>query len=170
MSKINIQIYRSPVGELILGSYDNRLCLCDWRYRHKRNSIDARIQKGLGVEYQKKSDRLVRQAIDQLEEYFSHSRKQFDIPLLMVGTEFQKAVWNGLLDIPYGHTSSYAQLAERIDRKQSVRAVAGANGANALSLFIPCHRIIGRQGDLVGYAGGLQAKQKLLDLESDLFN
>lgn len=170
MNKINVHIYQTPVGELILGSYDNRLCLCDWRYRQRRKTIDARIQKGLGAEYQNQSDSLIEQAIDQLEDYFSHRRKQFDIPLLMVGTAFQKVVWRGLLEIPFGQTSSYTQLSERIARKQSVRAVAGANGANALSLFIPCHRIIGRHGDLVGYAGGLQAKQRLLELEHDLFD
>ena len=170
MRSITIDIYPSPVGELILGSYQGCLCLCDWRYRKRREAIDQRIQRGLGAEYVHASDRVLQQGCRQLSEYFLHQRQHFDIPLLMVGTEFQKSVWTALQAIRFGQTLSYQQLAERVERKQAVRAVASANGANALSLFIPCHRVLGQKGDLVGYAGGLLAKQKLLALEQDLFH
>jgi len=169
VKQINIEHYKSPYGELILGSFDGKLCLCDWRYRKMRNAIDNRIKKGLKAEYLKHSDVVLEEARLQLEEYFSYKRKTFNIPLLMQGTEFQIKVWNGLIKIPYGETSSYLGLAKNIANSKSVRAVANANGANAISIFIPCHRIIGSNGKLVGYAGGLKAKAKLLNLEHDLF-
>ena len=105
----------------------------------------------------------------QLKEYFNFTRKVFDIPLLLIGTDFQKKVWQGLIDTPFGTTCSYLELAKRIGNEKAVRAVATANGANAISIIVPCHRIIGSKGDLVGYAGGLPAKKKLLEIESNLF-
>jgi len=170
MTHINTQYFDTPYGELILGSYNKQLCLCDWRYRDKRGSIDSRLQNGLNAEFTEKNDAVLNKTKKQLNEYFNHERKIFDIPLLMVGTAFQKKVWNGLLKIPFGKTSSYLQLAENIGEKNAVRAVASANGANAISIIIPCHRIIGSNGKLVGYAGGLKTKADLLGLEFDLFN
>ena len=108
---------------------------------------------------------MIEDAKQQLDAYFSGERKVFDIPLLMVGTDFQKSVWHALLEIPYGETASYLEQAKHIGRGKAVRAVASANGANAISIFIPCHRIIGSNGTLTGYAGGLETKQKLLELE-----
>jgi len=170
MEKLYYQYFKSSFGELILGSYDGKLCICDWRYRRIRNRIDNRIRNGLNVEFLEKSDQVIEQTIHQLDEYFNYKRKSFSIPLLMVGTEFQKAVWNGLIKIPFGETLSYIQLAENIACRNSVRAVATANGANAISIFIPCHRVIGSNGKLVGYAGGIETKKKLLKIENDLFN
>jgi methylated-DNA-[protein]-cysteine S-methyltransferase len=109
------------------------------------------------------------EAQKQLEAYFNMQRKSFDIPLLMLETDFQKSVWEALVQIPFGKTASYLELAKTIDNEKAVRAVASANGANAISIMIPCHRIIGNDGALVGYAGGLPAKKKLLDLEKNLF-
>jgi len=166
MNDICIQTYKSPVGEILLGSYDGRLCLADWKYRKMRGSIDKRIQKGLSCEYVEVSSPVIETTILQLNEYFEGTRKTFDIPLLMVGTDFQKSVWHGLIAIPYAKTASYLQLSKNIGNEKAVRAVASANGANAISILIPCHRIIGSNGDLVGYAGGLPAKKKLLELES----
>jgi len=103
----------------------------------------------------------------QLEEYFFSRRKTFDIPILLTGTDFQKRVWDELCTIGYGLTASYQQVAEKIGNKKAVRAVANANGANGLSILVPCHRIIGSTGNLVGYAGGLAAKEKLLMLEQN---
>ena len=108
--------------------------------------------------------------IVQLKEYFDGKRKTFDIPLLTIGTDFQKSVWDGLIKIPYGTKASYLELSKNIGNEKAVRAVASANGANAIGILIPCHRIIGSNGDLVGYAGGLPAKKKLLELESNLFS
>lgn len=133
-----------------------------------RESIDARLQKGLKAEYIQEYTPILEEAVKQLDEYFNRERKTFDVPLLMVGTDFQKQVWQGLIDIPHGTTCSYLELSKRIGNEKAVRAVASANGANAISIMIPCHRIIGSDGSLVGYAGGLPAKKKLLQLEQAL--
>ena len=169
MYKISIQYYKSPVGEILLGSYAGKLCLADWKYRKMRTTIDSRIQKGLKAEYIVQSTEVIEETIKQMKEYFAHERKDFNIPLLMVGTEFQQSVWEGLVKIPYGTTASYLELSRNIGNEKAVRAVASANGANAISILIPCHRIIGSNGDLVGYAGGLPVKKKLLELENNLF-
>jgi len=109
----------------------------------------------------------------QLKEYFSGERKQFDLALEIEGTEFQKRVWNELLTIPYGRTISYKDLAVRLGDEKVIRAAASANGANPLPIVIPCHRVIGSDGSLIGYGGGLEIKEKLLILEGsrqkDLF-
>ena len=139
------------------------------KYRRMRTTIDKRIQKGLNAEYIEESSVVIEETIKQLQEYFASERKAFDIPLFTVGTEFQKSVWEGLLKIPYGATASYLELSKNIGNEKAVRAVASANGANAIGIIIPCHRIIGSNGDLVGYAGGLPAKKKLLELENNLF-
>ncbi|MCW8932328.1 MAG: methylated-DNA--[protein]-cysteine S-methyltransferase [Gammaproteobacteria bacterium] len=170
MKQIKFQYFKTSYGELILGTFDNKLCLCDWRYRKMRDTIDNRIVNGLNAKFIEKNNNVIEKTRYQLDEYFNHKRKVFSIPLLMVGTEFQKKVWDGLIKIPFGETSSYLELAENIANKNSVRAVASANGANAISILIPCHRIIGSDGSLAGYAGGLKTKEKLLNLENDLFN
>ena len=109
----------------------------------------------------------------QLKEYFSRERKEFDLQLEIIGTDFQRKVWNKLQKIPYGETISYGELANRMGNKNLMRAVAAANGANPLPIIIPCHRVIGVDGSLTGYGGGLDVKQKLLELEGswslDLF-
>jgi len=170
MNKINVQTHKSPVGDLLLGSCEGKLCLLDFKYRRMRTTIDKRLRKGLNSEYVEESSEVIEQTIEQLEEYFAGERKVFDIPLHTIGTDFQKSVWQGLMQIPYGTTASYLELSKRIGNEKAVRAVASANGANAIGILIPCHRIIGSNGDLVGYAGGLPAKKKLLELESNLFS
>jgi len=170
MPHISIQYYKSPIGELLLGSYDGKLCLADMKYRKMRTTIDARIQQGLKAKYAEEGSEVTAETIKQMEEYFTGERRDFDVPLLMVGTDFQKSVWRGLMRIPYGATASYLELARNIGNEKAVRAVASANGANAIAILIPCHRIIGSKGELVGYAGGLPAKKKLLELENNLFS
>lgn len=165
---IQIQYYQSPCGELILGSYKGKLCLCDWQNEERRRLIDERIQKGLQAQYIEKESETIANAITQLDEYFNHERKAFDIPLLFIGTDFQKSVWDELLNIPYGTTVSYAGLSERLGNPKAIRAVAAANGANAISIIVPCHRVIGSNQKLTGYAGGLPAKKLLLELESPM--
>ncbi len=162
---IFIQYYKSPVGEIILGSYDNKLCLADWRYRKMRNTIDKRIKSILKSDFTEGSSTVIEQTKIQLEEYFKQERKEFEINLLFVGTEFQKSVWEKLMEIPYGKTASYLQLSNNLNNTKAIRAVASANGANSISIIVPCHRIIGSNGKLVGYAGGLSTKKKLLQLE-----
>ncbi len=114
------------------------------------------------------SDKKLLETFSQLEEYFNKKRKEFSIPLNPDGTEFQKKVWNELLKVPYGKTISYEQLAERVGNLKSIRAVGKANGANPIPVIIPCHRVIGKNGSLVGYSAGLEIKKKLLNLEKGL--
>lgn len=163
---IQIQHYQSPCGELLLGSYEGKLCLCDWPRGQRREAIDKRIQKSFNAQYAEGESEIISMAITQLGEYFDQKRTVFDIPLLFVGTDFQKRVWNELLNIPYGSTLSYAELTGRLGDPKAIRAVAAANGANAISIFAPCHRIIGSNHKLIGYAGGLPAKKHLLELEA----
>lgn len=165
MNKIIIEYFKTPAGELILGAYHERLCLCDWRYRKMRAIIDKRIWEGLEASYEDGESIITQNAKRQLEEYFSGDRIYFDVPLLMVGTSFQKTVWNELMKIPFGKTESYLGLSRKIGNEKAIRSVAAANGANAISIIVPCHRIIGSDGKLTGYGGGLQAKRKLLQLE-----
>lgn len=164
--KINVQEFKTPVGILLIGSYQNKLCLCDWLYRKMRLQIDNRIQQYLNAEYNFISDATIENTQIQLTEYFTQKRTEFQLPILFIGTDFQKIIWEELIKIPFGKTATYLELAKKIDNKKAVRAVAAANGANAISIIVPCHRIIGTNGKLVGYAGGLKAKQKLLEIEN----
>lgn len=110
---------------------------------------------------------VVRDAMRQLEAYFAGERMQFDVPLAAKGTVFQRLVWNRLLEIPYGETCSYGELARGIGKPAAVRAVGAANGRNPIGIIVPCHRVIGSSGKLVGYGGGLPMKRLLLDLEAE---
>lgn len=167
---INTSYFTTPFGELILGEYKNQLCFCDWRYRKMRDQVDSRIQKYLKTQYIEFESPLLLETKKQLGEYFSGDRNTFSIPLLLIGTEFQQTVWNQLLQIPYGETESYLGLSRKLKNEKAIRAVASANGANAISIIIPCHRIIGSNGELTGYAGGLDAKRSLLTLEKAIEN
>lgn len=162
---IQLQTYSSPCGELLLGSYKDRLCLCDWREgrRHPRNL--ARIQRYLKANLVEKPSGITLAARGQLDEYFARQRQVLDLPILLAGTDFQKKVWQQLQKIPYGKTVSYREEAALIGMPEAVRAVANANGANALSIIVPCHRVIGANGHPTGYGGGMEAKKFLLALE-----
>ncbi|MGL6072335.1 methylated-DNA--[protein]-cysteine S-methyltransferase [Craterilacuibacter sp.] len=166
MHTIDIDYFNTPCGELVLGVWQDRLCLCDWRYRKMRARIDMRIASHLKASYREAASALAGEAKAQLAAYFSGTRQSFDLPLLMAGSDFQRRVWDALLNLPYGARDSYLGLAKRLGQPEAVRAVAAANGANALAIIVPCHRIIGSHGELTGYAGGLPAKSKLLELES----
>jgi len=163
---IKIQYFKTPFGELILGDYNHQLCLCDWRYRKMRTAIDNRIKSGINAEVFEESSKLIQLTITQLNEYFSNKRTVFELPLLLIGTDFQKNVWNELLKIDFGKTETYLGLSKKLNNVKAIRAVASANGANAISIIIPCHRVIGSSGELIGYAGGLETKKKLLQLEN----
>lgn len=134
-----------------------------------RDTIDSRIKKYFQTEYTIESSPITHMAIKQIDEYLGFKRKDFDIPLLFAGTDFQKKVWKNLMEIPFGSVTTYMKQAIKLGDKNMVRAVANANGANAIAIIVPCHRVIGSNGKLVGYAGGLNAKQKLLEIEQDLF-
>ncbi len=170
MHTILISPYSSPCGTLILGSFENRLCLCDWQVERHREQIDKRLNRYLQADIVPGISQVIEQTATQLDEYFAGVRHGFDVPLLLVGTEFQKTVWNELLHIPFGTTISYADLAQRISIPTAVRAVANANRANALSVIVPCHRVIGRDGALTGYGGGVEVKKWLLEHEHHLLH
>jgi len=164
-SKISISYLNTPFGELILGDFESTLCLCDWRYRKMRSSIDERIKVGLKANFTEENTAILNLAKQQIDEYLSKEREKFDLPFILIGTDFQKNVWDALCQIPYGQTDSYLGLSQKLGNEKAIRAIASANGANALSLIIPCHRIIGSDKSLVGYAGGINTKKKLLTME-----
>ena len=118
----------------------------------------------------KKETPLIKKAAQQIKEYFDGKRKKFSLPIAMHGTEFQMDVWEALQKIPYGETRSYKEIAELINRPKAVRAVGMANNRNPISIIVPCHRVIGHDGKLVGYGGGLPLKQYLLELEKKILN
>lgn len=165
-SIIHIVSYNSPCGELELGSIDEKLCMCDWVTEKHHKSIMTRLRYNLNADIEYSECQCLYNASHCLDEYFKGQRTTFDIPLLFIGTEFQKMVWEKLLDIPYGSIESYGALAKRINHPKAVRAVANANGANAISIFVPCHRVIGSNGSPTGYGGGIPAKLFLLNLET----
>jgi methylated-DNA-[protein]-cysteine S-methyltransferase len=134
-----------------------------------RKTIDHRLQSGFDGVYVEQDDEVLKQTRKQLAEYFDNTRQKFDVPIITTGTPFQKEVWRVLCQVPYGETATYGQLAKDIGNPKAVRAVASANGANSIGIIIPCHRIIGSNGELVGYAGGLALKKRLLKLENNLF-
>lgn len=162
---IKVKRYESPCGVLLLGAYDGKLCLCDWQVEKHRDHVDRRLKRMLRAEFQEGTDEVIEEAARQLDEYFAGRRREFSVEVLPVGTDFQQAVWRELQQIPFGEVISYGEMARRIHAPKAVRAVANANGANAISIFLPCHRVIGSDRSLTGYGGGLAAKQMLLELE-----
>jgi methylated-DNA-[protein]-cysteine S-methyltransferase len=165
MNQINIQLHKTEIGEVILGSFRGKLCLLDFVKGKTRGIIEDRIRQVLNAELVEQDDEILEKTRTQLDEYFKGRRREFDIPVLMVGTDFQKSVWNALMKVPYGATSTYSQLAKDVGNERAVRAVGNANAANPISIIVPCHRIIGSGGELVGYGGGLSVKRRLLELE-----
>lgn len=141
----------SPIGRLKLTSNDRAMIA---------------IEHDASGEASESPPVVLLQCIQQLQQYFAGKRQSFDVPLEFVGTSFQQQVWRALQSIPYGETLSYKQIAEMIDNPKAVRAVGNANNKNKLPILIPCHRVIGANGSLVGYALGLEHKQYLLALES----
>lgn len=168
MSVIIIREYDSPIGTLRLGDFHNRLCLCDWKYskRHTRNC--QRLLQATASLFLEGDSPLLNETIRQLDKYFSHDLLAFDLPLSPAGTDFQKKIWNSLMAIPYNKTTTYCAVARVIGRPLSNMAVANAIASNPISIIIPCHRVIGADGTLTGYAGGLNAKQALLNLEAGI--
>ena len=151
----NICQMESPIGSIFI-------------YENGNSITKITLQKPEYISHIKKTV-LLEEAVKQLSEYFSGIRKIFSLPLLPSGTDFQKKVWNSLIAIPYGQTRTYGQIANQIGLSKAFRAVGMANHNNPIMIIIPCHRVIGANGKLVGYAGGLEIKKKLLQLEGALF-
>lgn len=163
---VRVQYYDSPCGEMVLASVGEALCLCDWNGMPCACRNKRRLARRLNAEFLVDTSAVLEQAKKQLEDYFACRRKAFDIPLRLVGTDFQQQVWEALLGIPYGETVSYKDIALRVGNPEGVRAVAQAVGANGIAIFIPCHRVVGSNHSLTGFAGGLEAKRMLLEIEN----
>jgi methylated-DNA-[protein]-cysteine S-methyltransferase len=144
----------SPIGRLLLTSDETALTGLYMEPSRKAQSTDGWVEDGTAAP--------LAAALRQLSEYFAGTRRMFDLPLRLQGTAFQQRVWRELTEIPYGETWSYGQLAERIGNPSASRAVGLANGRNPISILVPCHRVIGADGSLTGYGGGLERKQWLL--------
>lgn len=157
--------HTTPVGEIVIAATDEALVLCDWKCNRHRLNSQKRIEEYFGEKFREEKNETIEKTIVQLKEYFEKKRKEFDIPLLLIGTEFQKRIWKLLMGIEYGETIDYSTLAERYGDKKAVRGVAQAVGKNPISIIVPCHRIIGKNGTLTGYAGGVETKNKLLNIE-----
>ena len=149
---------QTPIGELLLGGDEDALSLVSFPQGSMRRDPEP------DWIYNEKPFVTARQ---QLSEYFAGERRDFDLPLRLNGTEFQLSVLDALQKIPYGETTSYAAIAERIGRPKAVRAVGAANGRNPIPIIVPCHRVIGSHGELTGFGGGLDTKEALLRLEAE---
>jgi methylated-DNA-[protein]-cysteine S-methyltransferase len=155
------KIIDTPVGRLKLTASDNGLVAILWE-----NDNPRRVRLGELAEDEKHP--ILLETERQLGEYFKGKRKSFSLPLDIRGTQFQKNVWEALLAIPFGETRSYGQLAKQLGNPKATRAVGAANGRNPISIIVPCHRVIGSSGKLTGFAGGLDRKALLLDLERNI--
>ena len=157
MSRIYYTTMESPVGTLRLVAEELGLRMVWFVRGRKEEKPDAEWKEDAAF---------FADVMRQLNAYFAGELREFEIPLLMLGTEFQKRVWKTLQTIPYGETMSYGELAKKIGDPKAVRAVGAANGQNPIPIIVPCHRVIGSDGSLTGFGGGLENKKKLLELES----
>lgn len=155
----------TPLGPMLAGATDEGICLLEFTDRRMLETQLERLRKRLKAETLPGDSPFFAQLDEQLQEYFSGKRKDFDVPLVTPGTDFQQQVWRALRQIPFGKTRSYAEQAEFIGKPKAVRAVAKANGDNRIAIIIPCHRVIGADGKLTGYGGGLWRKERLLAIE-----
>jgi AraC family transcriptional regulator of adaptative response/methylated-DNA-[protein]-cysteine methyltransferase len=155
----------TELGIMVAGATDEGVCLLEFSDRRMLNTEYKDLTKLLNTNIKEGENKHLSNLRSQLKEYFDGSRKEFSVPLVTPGSEFQKAVWKELMNISYGSTRSYQEQAFALNRPDSIRAVANANGMNRISIIIPCHRVIGSDGKLTGYGGGLKRKKWLLDHE-----
>lgn len=162
---MDITRIETPVGTMFIGAVEEGVCLLEYTDRRMLETELKQLAALLNAVITPGENKHFSIVRTQLEEYFAGNRKEFSIPLHTPGTDFQKAVWQELQTIPYGSTRSYKQQAEALGKPEAIRAIAHANGMNRISIVIPCHRVIGSDGKLVGYGGGLWRKEKLLQFE-----
>jgi len=155
----------TPIGVMVASATDTHLLLLEFSNRRLLGAQLARVSRAMACEFEPGDTPVIEAVRTQLDEYFRGERREFTIPLHTPGTPFQNRVWAELQRIPIGTTTSYGALARVIGQPTAVRAVARANGDNRIAIIIPCHRVIGSDGSLTGYGGGLSRKQQLLDLE-----
>lgn len=165
METIITRLYASPCGRLLLGCAGERLCMCDWYLAERIERTRRRLQRFGLVRHVRGTSPVIEEAMRQLDAFFRGERRKPDVPLRLLGTDFQLRVWEELLRIPYGSTLTYGDIARRMGMSRGAQAVGAAVGANALAVFVPCHRVVGCDGSLTGFAGGLEAKSCLLRLE-----
>jgi methylated-DNA-[protein]-cysteine S-methyltransferase len=158
MDESNYAVYKSPIGNIMLTEKDGKLSGLEFM-SDALNVIEVENFNNAKI------SEFLKNCIFQLNEYFERKRNNFDITLYIEGTEFQKNVWNELANIPYANTSSYKDIAIAVGNHKAVRAVGGANNKNKIAIIIPCHRVIGASGKMVGYAGGIWRKEWLLEHE-----
>lgn len=165
MVPIYLNKISTPLGPMLAGATDQNLCLLEFTDRTLLEKQLQRLQSYYNGSFVSDSNEITEQTEVELKEYFSGVRKEFTIPLDVWGSEFQIKIWNELLEIPYGSTRSYKEQALVLGNLKAIRAVATANGNNRIAIIIPCHRVIGSDGSLTGYSGGLWRKRFLLNLE-----
>lgn len=165
---ITITRMETPLGPMLAGATQEGICLLEFTDRRMLETQLERLKKLLKAELLPGENPHFAELVRQLRAYFAGRIKTFNLPLVLPGTDFQRQVWQALRAIPYGETRSYRQQAEAIGKPAAVRAVARANGDNRIAIIIPCHRVIGADGKLTGYGGGLWRKQRLLELERDV--
>lgn len=158
----------TPLGEMIACATDKGICLLEFNDRKKLEDQFKKLSKDLNASITEEENIHFDLLKKELEAYFNGKLEKFTTPLDIIGTEFQKKVWQVLLTIPYGKTVSYLQQSESMGNPLSIRAVANANGMNKIAIIVPCHRVIGSNGKLTGYAGGLERKRFLLNLEKGI--
>jgi len=157
----------TPIGTMVATATETHLLLLEFSHRRMLDTQLERVRRALDCEFEQGESPVFATVRRQLAEYFAGGRREFDVPMLVPGTPFQERVWSELLRIPAGTTTSYSRLAQAIGQPTAVRAVARANGDNRIAILIPCHRVIGSDGQLVGYGGGLWRKRRLLQLEGN---
>ena len=162
---VNITRITTPLGPMIAGATDRALCLLEFADRRMLELQIRRVRKHFDALFIPSSNPILEQVSRELEAYFSGKLKRFTVPIEVPGSPFQKSVWDCLLEIPSGQTRSYRDIAVELRSPKSVRAVARANGDNRIAIIIPCHRVIGSDGNLTGYGGGLWRKRRLLEIE-----
>jgi AraC family transcriptional regulator of adaptative response/methylated-DNA-[protein]-cysteine methyltransferase len=155
----------TPLGPMVAGATKDGLCLLEFTDRRMLETQLAVVKKRFGCPVLPGENSQLSQLKTELAGYFAGERREFTVPLVYPGTPFEEAVWKALLEIPYGETTSYEDLARRVGKPGACRAVGSANGRNRIAIVIPCHRVVNKSGELGGYGGGKWRKQKLLELE-----
>jgi AraC family transcriptional regulator of adaptative response/methylated-DNA-[protein]-cysteine methyltransferase len=162
---VTITKIETELGIMVAGAVDEGICLLEFSDRKMLNTEYRILERYLQTSIEDGEHIHFKYLITQLKEYFEGFRKEFTLPLVTPGTDFQQAVWRELMKIPYGSTRTYQEQSDQLGKPESIRAVANANGMNRIAIIIPCHRVIGSNGKLTGYGGGLKRKKWLLDHE-----
>lgn len=168
MKQIFIQSLSTPIGDMVAGAMDEGICLLEFHDRRMLPTQIERIKTLFSAELTEDTHPLLPALQEKLNEYFSQKRETFDIPIIYPGSAFQVKVWESLMKIPYGKARSYQFQSELLGNPKAIRAMAKANGDNRLAILIPCHRIIGSNGDMIGYGGKIWRKKYLLEMEGAL--